>query len=431
MKSRRPPAANLRGGLVAELTRLAADAVADQRATDVHHLVAGGVDERQVVRGVVRRHLGQLAADRWEAGEAAMSTDEEQAVLDATLDSVLGLGRLQRLLDDPDITDVHVRGCDTVWVKRRNGMRTPVPPVVDHDDELVDLVRHIGSRLVAGERRFDAAHPELNAQLPDGSRVFATMEVSARPSLVVRRHRFDLSHLEELAERRMMTPALAQFLTIAVRARRNLIIAGGTGSGKTTLLRALLNEVPPSERIVTIEDAYELGLDRFADLHPDHDMLQARPANIEGRGAITLLDLTRMALRMDPDRVVVGEVRGAEALALVMAMSQGNDGSMATIHADSSRSVLPKLAAYAALAGTGLPTETVNQLLAGAVHFVVHVEHHRDGRRVTSVREVAGADGMQIATNEVWALGADGQAHPAYPLRDVTASLMAEHGDWA
>jgi Flp pilus assembly CpaF family ATPase len=428
MRGEHATAANVRRGLLAELTRLAADAVADQRVTDVHALIPGEVDERQVVRSVVRRHLGQVTADSWETGDRPLTPDEEQAVLDATLDSVLGLGRVQRLLDDPDITDIHVRGCEPVWVKRRCGSRVSLPAVVDHDDELVDLVRHIGSRLVAGERRFDAAHPELNAQLPDGSRVFATMDISARPSMVIRRHRFELSDLTELAHRHMMSPELAQFLGAVVRARRNVIIAGGTGSGKTTLLRALLNQVPAHERIVTIEDAYELGLDRFSHLHPDHDMLQARPANIEGQGAISLLDLTRMALRMDPDRVVVGEVRGAEAFALVMAMSQGNDGSMATIHADSSRSALPKLAAYTALAGTGLPTDTVNHLLVGAVHFVVHVERHRTGRRITSVREVTGADGSQIATNEVWSSGPIGDAVPAYPLRQATAELLADNG---
>lgn len=428
MRGEGSTASGLRRGLLEELTRLAADAVADRRVTDVHALGVGAADEHQVVRTVVRRHLGQLTADSWETGERPLTAEEEQNVLDATLDSVLGLGRLQRLLDDPDITDIHVRGCEPVWVKRRCGTRVSLAPVVDHDDELVDLVRHVGSRLVVGERRFDAAHPELNAQLPDGSRVFATMEISARPSMVIRRHRFELSDLDELAQRNMMSPALAHFLGAVVRARRNVIIAGGTGSGKTTLLRALLNQVPPQERIVTIEDAYELGLDRFSHLHPDHDMLQARPANIEGQGAVSLLDLTRMALRMDPDRVVVGEVRGAEAFALVMAMSQGNDGSMATIHADSSRSALPKLAAYTALAGTGLPTDTVNHLLVGAVHFVVHVERHRTGRRITSVREVTGADGAHIITNEIWSSGPTGDAMTAYPLRQATAELLAEHG---
>jgi len=426
MRGRRPPSTGMRAGLVAELTRLAADAVADQRVERA--LSPSGVDERRVVHRVVRRHLGQLAADDVVAGDLPMSLDDEQALLDATLDAVLGLGRLQRLLDDPDITDIHVRGCEPVWIKRRDGRRECVAPVVDHDDELVDLVRHVGGRLLTGERRFDAAQPELNAQLPDGSRLFATMAISARPALVIRRHRFELSDLAELVQRDMMSPRLASFLAAAVRARRNLVIAGGTGSGKTTLMRALLNEVPSAERIVTIEDAYELGIDRFADRHPDHDMLQARPANIEGRGAVTLLDLTRLALRMDPDRVVVGEVRGGEAFALLMAMSQGNNGSMATIHADSSRSVLSKLAAYAALAGTGLPTETVNQLLAGAVHLVVHIEHAHGCRRVRSVREVAGADGLQIATNEVWAPGPTGAALPAYPLREATLSMLLDHG---
>ena len=226
----------------------------------------------------------------------------------------------------------------------------------------------------------------------------------------------------------MLDDELRSFLTAAVRARRNLILTGGTGSGKTTLLRALLNEVPPSERLVTIEDAYELGIDRFAELHPDHDALQARPPNIEGQGAVTMLDLTRMALRMDPDRVIVGEVRGGEAFPMLLAMSQGNNGSMCTLHADSSKSVFPKLAAYVSMAGAALPVETVNLLIATAVHFVVHIEVVDGVRRVASVREVVDADGQRIVSNEVFAPGPDGLAVPAYALRAATVELLAEHG---
>jgi len=244
----------------------------------------------------------------------------------------------------------------------------------------------------------------------------------------VRKHLFSLSSLGELARRSMLDGELHAFLTAAVRARRNLVVTGGTGTGKTTLLRALLNEVPPQERIVTIEDAYELGIDRFGALHPDHDALQARPPNIEGQGAITMLDLTRMALRMDPDRVIVGEVRGGEAFPMLLAMGQGNNGSMCTLHADSSKSVFPKLAAYVSMAGAALPVDTVNLLIATAVHFVVQIELIAGVRRVTSVREVVDADGPRIVSNEVFAPGPDGLAVPAYALRSTTADLLADHG---
>jgi pilus assembly protein CpaF len=254
------------------------------------------------------------------------------------------------------------------------------------------------------------------------------MDVSSAPSLVVRRHRFDIAGLDELRVRGMVTPEVGDFLAAAVRARRNLVICGGTGSGKTTLLRALLNEVPRDERIVTIEDAYELGIERYPDRHPDHDALQSRPANIEGEGEVTLADLTRMALRMDPDRVIVGEVRGAEAFPMLMAMSQGNNGSMCTMHADGTRSVFPKLAAYVSMASTGLPIETVNLIVASAVHFVVYVEIDEGVRRVTSIREVVDADGATIVSNEVFSRGSSGDTDHAYPLRAETRALLERHG---
>jgi hypothetical protein len=206
------------------------------------------------------------------------------------------------------------------------------------------------------------------------------------------------------------------------------VIAGGTGSGKTTLLRALLNEVPPSERIVTIEDAFELGLDRFPHLHPDLDALQARPANTEGRGEVSVADLARMALRMDPDRVVLGEVRGAEAFPMLLAMSQGNNGSMCTMHADSTRSVFPKLAAYVSMAETGLPVQTVNLLIANAVHFVVHLDLIKGTRRVTSIREVLDADGTIIMSNEIFCPGDEGRAEPGYPMTDATIDALESAG---
>lgn len=179
---------------------------------------------------------------------------------------------------------------------------------------------------------------------------------------------------------------------------------------------------------MTIEDAYELGIDRFQDLHPDFDSLQSRLPNVEGHGEIPLSDLTRMALRMDPDRVIVGEVRGAEAFPMLMAMSQGNNGSMCTLHADSTRSVFPKLAAYVSMANTGLPVDVVNLVIAHAVHLVVHIELVDGRRRISSIREVVDADGPRIVSNEIFE-GVDGDtAVSSYPMTAGLRDLLAENG---
>jgi Flp pilus assembly CpaF family ATPase len=301
-------------------------------------------------------------------------------------------------------------------------------PIVDSDQELVELIRHIATRHTPYERRFDSANPELNLQLNDGSRLFATMEVAQRPSLVIRRHGFDISTLDQLLELNFMSSSVAAFLSAAVLARRNIVVAGGTGSGKTTLLRALLNEIPANERLVTIEDAYELGIDRFEDLHPDYDALQSRPPNTEGVGEIDLVRLTRMALRMDPDRVIVGEVRGAEAFPMLLAMSQGNNGSMCTIHADSARSVIPKLAAYIALADTGLPAATINMLISSSLHLVVHVENTEWGRRLTSVHEIVDVADSYVVTNSLFKLDDVGNLMVDYPMRHETLELLIRFG---
>lgn len=417
---------NLVNALASRLGDLLADERLDRRARNQRDPT--NEEEHDFARTAVHAELLRLSAVRRSEGKSVLTVFDEAAVSSAAIAQVLGLGRLQPLLEDDEISDVHVRGNCRVWVKLRNGQRETRDPIVDTDEELIELVRRAATRLSRQERRFDAGTPELNMQLPDGSRLFATMTVSLRPSLVIRRHRFEISSLEELRLRGLLTEELQNFLTAAVRARRNFVIAGGTGSGKTTLLRALINEVPPSERIVTIEDAYELGLDHFEHLHPDHDALQSRPANIEGQGEITLADLTRMALRMDPDRVIVGEVRGAEAFPMLLAMSQGNNGSMCTMHADSTRSVFPKLAAYVSMASTGLPIDTVNLLLASALHFVIYIDNSDDWRQVASVREVVDCDGSNIISNEIFSLDKDGELVKAFPLRESTRELLAKYG---
>ena len=412
--------------LASRLGDLLADERLDRRARNLREPTND--EEHDFARTVVHAELLRLAAARRSEGKSVLTVFDESAIASAAIAQVLGLGRLQPLLEDDQISDVPVRGNSRVWVKLRNGQRETRDPIVDSDEELIELIRRAATRLSRQERRFDAGTPELNMQLPDGSRLFATMDVSKRPSLIIRRHRFEISSLEELRLRGLLTQELQDFLTAAVCARRNFVIAGGTGSGKTTLLRALINEVLPSERIVTIEDAYELGLDHFEHLHPDHDALQSRPANIEGQGEITLADLTRMALRMDPDRVIVGEVRGAEAFPMLLAMSQGNNGSMCTMHADSTRSVFPKLAAYVSMASTGLPIETINLLLASALHFVVYIDNSNAWRQVTSVREVVDCDGSNIISNEIFAVDPNGDLVKAFPLREATRELLAKYG---
>ncbi len=412
--------------LASRLGDLLTDERLDRRARNLRE--PSNQEEHEFARTAVHAELLRFAASRRAEGKSVLTVFDEAQISSAAIAQVLGLGRLQPLLEDDEISDIHVRGNGRVWVKLRNGLRETRDPVVETDEELIELVRRASTRLSRQERRFDAGTPELNMQLPDGSRMFATMDISQRPSLIIRRHRFEISSLEELHLRGLLTEDLRDFLGAAVRARRNIVIAGGTGSGKTTLLRALINEVPPAERLVTIEDAYELGLDHFEHLHPDHDALQSRPANIEGRGEITLADLTRMALRMDPDRVIVGEVRGAEAFPMLLAMSQGNNGSMCTMHADSTRSVFPKLAAYVSMAATGLPVDTINLLLASALHLVVYIDNSNQWRQVTSVREVVDSDGSNIVSNEIFSLNDQGELTKAFPVREITRDLLSKYG---
>jgi Flp pilus assembly CpaF family ATPase len=412
---------------ISEAARAIASALADDRVRRHNEdLPAPTIDEeRQLARATASFALTQSRGiDSW--GFDALPGNDDRKIIEQAIAQVLGLGRLEPLLEDEEISDIHVRGNRPVWVKMRSGERRQLAPVVESDEELVDLIRRIAARKGHREQRFDPSHPELNLQLQDGSRLFAAMEVSSHPTLIIRKHRFDYSSMSQLVELGMLHQDTARFLAAAVRARLNIIVAGGTGSGKTTLLRALINEIPKQERIVTIEDAYELGLDHFEEAHPDHDALQARAANIEGHGEVSMSDLTKMALRMDPDRVVVGEVRGGEAFPMLLAMSQGNNGSMCTIHADSARTVFPKLLAYVSMASTGIPTETVNLLIGSALHLVVHVQLVNGVRLVNSIHEVVAAEGNSIISNEVFAIGAE--ISPFVALRSTTAELLQTHG---
>jgi pilus assembly protein CpaF len=422
-----------------------------------------GDDRREFARQRIFVHLDQLtgvASDEWRAPAAPV---DEQRLAQSVLDVLFGLARLQTLVDDPDIENIDINGCDQVWATFADGSKRLMPAVADSDGELVDLVRSAASRFGLSERRFDLARPELDLRLPDGSRLSAVMAVASRPSVSIRRHRYSDLSLTDLTALGTLDEHLASFLAAAVRARKNIVVSGAMNSGKTTLLRALAAEIPPRERIVTIEQAFELGLDTAGRRHPDMVALEARPANVEGEGLISVADLVRRALRMNADRVIVGEVLGDEVLPMLNAMSQGRSGSMCTIHADSSSGVFRRIASYSVQAPERLPLDAANLLVAGAVQFIVHLDSEMydaadpgvrsfppdgsagpvpwDGgaplqfpaepartRFVSSVREVVDAEGAQVISNELFRPGPDRRARPGSPLRPETQRELAQFG---
>jgi len=387
-----------------------------------------GADEEMLTRQLIAQRLERLASDAITSGRPVLSQAEEESLTRAVFDRLFHLGRLQPLLDDENIQNVVANGHDRVFIEYAGGLKVEGSPVAESDEELVEQLREIGRRYGLSEREFNPSRPQLNLQLPDGSRLFAVAWVCSRPSVSIRRHRFMKLDLADLIELGAIDEGLASFLAAAVRSRQQIIVAGATGAGKTTMLRALASEIPTAERIVTIETELELGLDRFADVHPDCVALEAREANVEGAGEVTAADLVRMSLRMNPDRVIVGEVRGDEIVPMLNAMSQGNDGSMCTVHADSSGTVFNKMALYAMQSPERLPLEATCQLAAAAVDLVVFIAKTGAGRWVSSVRQVVGADGSQVVTNELFRPGPDGRAIPGVPVPHELADVLVAHG---
>ena len=375
--------------------------------------------------------LERLSRDRLAVGQEPLDPAEASSVAEEVRAVLFGFGPLDRLLLDPTIENVHANGCDCVFIARAGGERVTGPPLAATDAELVELIRRVAAQGGRTERRFDDAKPLLNLRLPDGSRLSAVMHVAGRPSLSIRRHRHTDVSLAELVDLGTLDEDLAAVMAAAVRRPHplNIVVAGGTDAGKTTFLRALLAEIEPWERLVVIEDALELQLEQDGHRHPDVVELETREANVEGAGEITMRDLARHALRMAPDRVIVGEVRGGEVLEMLLAMSQGNDGSLCTLHADSSSAALTKIATYALMAPERMPVEATNLLIAQSVNLIVHLARRADGTRVvSSVREVTGADGRVVASNEVFTPGPDGRARLAHAFTERTLMRLIANG---
>lgn len=388
-------------------------------------------DERALAQALIGDELDRLATDALDGGTEPLDAAAERQLAVQVLDRLYGLGPLQPLLALEGVTNIAIPGADAVWVEHTDGRRERHPPVVGSGQELVDIVAAAARRLDRSEKRWDAANWELDMQLPNGDRLNAVMYPPAsRPRVTIRRHNFDLHRLDHLIAVGVADQPLASFLRAVILARLNVVIAGGTNSGKTTLLRCLVNEIPPWERLITVEDSLEIGLERFDRLHPDYETLVARDPNTEGAGAISLAQLVRTALRMSPDRVIVGEVRGDELLPMLLAMSQGSDGSLCTIHASSSKETFKRFQMYAAMTPERLDVATTNLLVANAVHLIVHLGWVNGRRVITSVREIVDVDvdGRRLVSNEVFEPGRDGRAVPGAPLRDDTLDKLVAAG---
>jgi Flp pilus assembly CpaF family ATPase len=419
------------------------DLVADLRAQVTQALSghAGGAallagERRKLAEQYTAEALDAHARQALDAGRAPLAADAEARIARAVIDHVVGAGGLQHLLDNPKIENVHANGADEVFIRYAGGASEVGPPIAESDEALIEMVRALAAEAAFGddlsglgeERTFDRTNPVLDMRLRDGSRLCAVMAVSRRPALSIRRPTMINADLDDLVVKGTLDEPLCRVLQAAMRAKLNIIFAGGTNTGKTTFARAAARAIAANERLVTIEDSYELEL-QDAVAHPNVVKLQARRPNLEGVGAVPMAALVRTALRMDPDRVIVGEARGDEVIDLLKAMSQGNDGSFATVHASSSAQAFTRLMMYAVQAPERLTFEASAMLIAESLNLVVHLSWAPDKKRVvSSVREVVGFDGKDVISNEVWRPGRHQHAVPNTPLRTQTLERLEAAG---
>ncbi len=352
----------------------------------------------ELVQQQIRRILEELLAGE----ETPLSRlEREKLVLDVRHET-FGLGPIEPLMRDPTVSDILVNGAREVYVERRGKLeRTEV--VFRDDAHLLQTIDRIVAQV---GRRVDESSPMVDARLSDGSRVNAIIPPLALdgPVLSIRRFAVDPYRMSDLLGFGTLTPALAEILEAAVRARLNILISGGTGSGKTTLLNVISNAIPNTERIVTIEDSAELQLQQ------DHIVrLETRPPNIEGQGAVPQRDLVRNALRMRPDRIIVGEVRGTEVLDMLQAMNTGHDGSLCTVHANSTREALTRLETMILMSGISLPVRAMREYITSALNMVIHLARMSDGsRKIVRVTEIAGMEEAVVSTQDIFLFEQEG-----------------------
>lgn len=323
-------------------------------------------------------------------------------IIQEIYDEVAGLGPLENLMKDPAVTEIMVNGPKNIYVER--GGRLELAAVAFEDDaHVLKIIDRIVSRV---GRRCDESNPMVDARLEDGSRVNAVIPPIALkgPTITIRRFNSAPLSIGDLVEKNSVSYAMASFLESCVKGKANIVVAGGTGSGKTTLLNILSSFIPETERIVTIEDAAELQLKQ------NHVVtLESRPANVEGSGAITIRDLVRNALRMRPDRIIVGEVRSGETLDMLQAMNTGHEGSLTTVHANSPRDVLSRLETMVLMSGMELPLKAIRDQVSSAIDIIVYQTRFRDGtRKVTNIAEVVGMEGDTVTLQDIFTFKPEG-----------------------
>ncbi|HMB68396.1 MAG TPA: CpaF family protein [bacterium] len=397
-----PPAENGRTGAAPAAERVPAAEIHDRRhglKARVHRLMVerlnlASIDslESDALVMQVRRIIADLLEEEGIPLTEAQRTELEEEVLNETF----GLGPIEPLLHDPDVADILVNTHARVYVERFGRLES-TDVRFDDDDHLKKIIDRIVSRM---GRRIDESSPMVDARLPDGSRVNAIIPPLAidGPILSIRRFGVRTLHMEDLLANGSITQGMSDVVTAAVTARLNILVSGGTGSGKTTLLNALSQAIPHNERILTIEDAAELQL-----LQPHVVRLETRPANIEGKGQITQRELVKNALRMRPDRIIVGEVRGDEVLDMLQAMNTGHDGSLTTIHSNSARDAMHRLETLMLLSGVQLPAQAMREQISSALDAVIHVSRMSDGtRRITGISEIVGMEKDVVAMQEIF-----------------------------
>lgn len=352
--------------------------------------------EQKIGRDRVQEKIKQKLKDIINQEQPPLTAAEEKALVERVADDVLGYGPLEPFLADPEITEIMVNNAKTIFVEKGGKIEASRDEFMDdaHLRRIIDkIVAQVG-------RRVDEAAPMVDARLPDGSRVNVIIPPLAigGPKLTIRKFAANPLQIQDLIKFGTVAQSAAFFLKACVLGRLNILVSGGTGSGKTTTLNVISSFIPKSDRIITVEDAVELQL------HQDHVLqLESRPPNIEGKGQVTIRDLVRNSLRMRPDRIIVGEVRGGEALDMLQAMNTGHDGSLSTVHANSPRDVLSRVETMTLMSGVELPVKAIREQIASAVDLIVHQARFRDGtRRITSITEVVGMEGDTITLQDIF-----------------------------
>jgi pilus assembly protein CpaF len=378
----------------------------DDALKQIHPLVMERIDTEvatKLSREDLVKQLAGVVAELLTEQKLQLNQLEQRDLVTLLLDDMLGLGPLEKLLADAGVSDIMVNGAKQVYVERRGKLE--LTDVKFRDDQ---HVMSVATRIVTQVgRRIDESTPLCDARLADGSRVniIAPPLAIDGPSISIRKFSKKTIDLDVMARQANISPAMCTALKIAARSRLNILISGGTGSGKTTLLNAMSQMIDPDERIVTIEDAAELQLQQ-----PHVVRLETRPPNLEGKGEITMRDLVKNALRMRPDRIILGEIRGSEALDMLQAMNTGHDGSLSTIHANRPREALTRLENMVGMAGVNLPSKAVRTQIAAAVNLILQVSRMRDGvRRVTYVTEIVGMEGDVITTQDLFTYRFEGE----------------------